>query len=73
MTVARRLTLGLLIISISSSVSPRNALILRRLFLACSLIPEGESSSGGRSVICSLSPPPAPWTGTRFSLAGEAW
>ena len=52
-------------------MSPRNALILLKLFLACSLIPARESSSGGRNVTCGFSP--APRTGTRFSLAGEAW
>ena len=58
--------MGLFIISISSSVRPRRALILRNDFLACSLMP-GESSSGGRKFICIFSP------AGLFSFAGEAW
>ena len=41
--------------------------MLRSDFFACSLIP-GASSSGGRKLICSLSP-----LGRAFSFAGEAW
>jgi len=65
-TVARRLTWGLFKVSISSIVRPRRAFILLNDFLACSLIP-GESSSGGRKLICNLSP------AGLFSFAGEPW
>jgi hypothetical protein len=54
-TVARRLTFGLLMTSISSIVSPRRALMLRSDFFAASDIP-GLSSSGGLKLICNFSP-----------------